>query len=537
MVATEIDAAQVLDPTAKGFARYAGHNENEVVPLRLGLELEISDPEVLAELQRHPRGAERERFALQALRIGVMSLRMASGQVDAGAIRASGEKLVADVRELLAAAAARMTGEMKATLGGYLDPESGSFEQRVKALVAGDGELARLLDSHLGEKSSVLARTLAGSLGEGSELFRLLSPSDTAGVRAQLARLLEDAIGRQREQILREFSLDAKDSALSRLVDRLEGKHGELEAGFKKEAGALLAELSLDQPDSALSRLVKRVETAQQTLTGEFSLDNQGSALSRLQTSLRDAHDALAKKNDVFHTEMREAIAALRAQREEAERSTRHGAAFETALGEVLQRLASKRADILEPTGNKTGLIKNCKVGDHVVELGPDRRAPGARIVWEAKEERGYALKDALSELAVARGNRGAQLGVFVFSKKTAPAGLETFERYGQDFVVVWDAEDPTSDALIRLAYLAADALAVAHGEDDEEVRAALEEIERAARAIHKQVPHCEELQKLGASIRSQAERIEERARKMVAELTRQVEALDEQVEAFRQQR
>src|SRR5688572_6761296 len=99
MVATNIEGM------ALGSGPFRGE---EPGPRRLRLELEVSDPEVLVELQRH-RGAEREDFALQALRIGVLSLRMAGGHIDATAIRASGDKLVADVRELLAGAATRMT--------------------------------------------------------------------------------------------------------------------------------------------------------------------------------------------------------------------------------------------------------------------------------------------------------------------------------------------------------------------------------------------------------------------------------------------
>ena len=33
---------------------------------------------------------------------------------------------------------------------------------------------------------------------------------------------------------------------------------------------------------------------------------------------------------------------------------------------------AQKQGDIATPTGNTTGLIKNCKVGDVLVEIGPD---------------------------------------------------------------------------------------------------------------------------------------------------------------------
>ena len=82
-----------------------------------------------------------------------------------------------------------------------------------------------------------------------------------------------------------------------------------------------------------------------------------------------------------------------------------------------------------------------------------------ARIVVEAKEDASYNLKKALDELEDARKNRGADIGVFVFSKRTAPNGLEVFNRYGNDVVVIWDAEDTGSDVFLDAGLSVARAL------------------------------------------------------------------------------
>ena len=100
-----------------------------------------------------------------------------------------------------------------------------------------------------------------------------------------------------------------------------------------------------------------------------------------------------------------------------------------------LQSESQRVGDIATRTGNTTGLIKHCKVGDVVVDLGPDSAAPGARAVAEAKEKAGYSLANALEELDQARKNRGASVGLFVFSKRTAPEGLQPIHRYGSDVV------------------------------------------------------------------------------------------------------
>ena len=114
----------------------------------------------------------------------------------------------------------------------------------------------------------------------------------------------------------------------------------------------------------------------------------------------------------------------MKARREESLRSTRHGNDFETAVVEFVTQEANRACDITTVTGATTGLIKNCKVGDAVVELGPDCAAAGVRYVIEAKESASYDIGKAREEIDAARRNRGAAVGVFVFSKKTAPPNV-----------------------------------------------------------------------------------------------------------------
>src|SRR5580700_10996102 len=131
------------------------------------LTLEVSDPDILAELRRH-EGEDRDRFALAALRVGVLALRSAGAQIDAGSVREAGNALVSEVRELLSARATEMTERLSSTLTQYLDPQSGVLPQRLQALMRQDGELDRLLRAHVGADDSLLARSLSSHLGEGS---------------------------------------------------------------------------------------------------------------------------------------------------------------------------------------------------------------------------------------------------------------------------------------------------------------------------------------------------------------------------------
>jgi hypothetical protein len=482
------------------------------VPLRL----DVFDPEVVAELRRRTAGEEREQFALAALRIGVLAMKSAAGQVDAGAVREAGVALMSEVRELLSQRATELNERMTSTLTQYLDPQSGALPQRLHALVRQDGELERLFRAQIGADDSLLSRSLGGQLaahlGDASPLFKLLSPTDKAGLKAQLTTTIEAALTEQRTLILREFSLDQKGSALSRLV----------------------SEFSLDDDGSAMNRLSKMLTATSEQIGKNLTLDDEGSALSRLKRELEGMVGRLMRENGEFQSQMREAMARLDTRRKEGARSPRHGIEFEEQLGALLSEEAQRTGDLYEATGDTTGVIKNCKVGDYVIELGPDSAAAHARVVWEAKEKQGSSFRAAIDEIDEARRNRHAQVGVFVFSSKTAPEGLEPLARHGNDIMVVWNPDDPASDVVLRAAYSLARCLAVRERRADKESQAVLHEIDRAVRGVEKQVGYLEEVRRWAETVKGHGEKIAERSTRMVEDLKREVERLDTQLATMR---
>jgi len=527
----------------------------------ISLRMFVTDPDVVAELRKHPEGEERQRFAQAALRLGVLSLRMASGQVDATAIREAGQKLVGDVRELLSSRAVELTGQFAGALNQYFDPKSGLVSQRIQALVQKDGELERLLKSQIAPEDSALAKTLASHVGEQSPLFKLLAPDEAHGLKAQLGSAVQAALEEQRNKVLREFSLDHKDSALSRLVTEIAEHQQALGSDLKGQVESVVKEFSLDQPNSALSRLVQKVETAQKSIADQFSTDNEqsalnrlsrlltdtseqidknltlddeGSALSRLNRELTSTLEALSKRNADFHSEVREVLASLQSKRQEQDKTTAHGLTFEDQLGQLMAVEAQKLGDVFEATGTRPGTIKNCKKGDFVTELGPESPAPGERIVWEAKADKSVDLRQALEELDEARKNRSASLGIFVFSRQSAPPTLQPFSRYDRSLLVVWDSEDPATDVYLKAAISVARALAVRSRQDTQDSREALFEIESAARMVEKQAGYLDDVRKWGETIVSNGTKIVEKAVRVRAELEKQVACLDDQLSALK---
>jgi hypothetical protein len=127
-----------------------------------------------------------------------------------------------------------------------------------------------------------------------------------------------------------------------------------------------------------------------------------------------------------------------------------------------------------------------------------------------------------------------AQVGVFVFSRKTAPEGIETLQRHGSDIVVVWDADEPASDLVVRAAYSLARALAVRERRSDRESEAALAELERAARGVERQIGYLDDVRRWAETLKGHGEKIGERSARMAEDLRKEVERLDAQIALMR---
>lgn len=502
-------------------------------PLRLPLQLVVADPEVIEEVLQRAAGKERDEFALAALRLGVLAMRTARGEVDAAAVRKAGTDLIREMSEVLDRAAGGLTASVREHLTAYFDPSTGALTQRLDDLVRDGGGLARFLQSHVGADSSTLARTLAQHLGANSPLFRLLDPEEASGLRARIESTVATVLDEYRGAMLAQFSLDVKDSALSRLVAEIAAKQAALSGDLKGQVDTVVAEFSLDNPQGALTRLVQRVEATREEVGRHLTLDDEKSALSRLQARLTDTLEKLRKENTEFHGEVRATLAALQARRQESERGTRHGTTFEEQFGAVLLEEAQRVGDSYDAVGNKPGSL-NRKVGDHVVQLGAESRAAGARVVFETKADRSYSVQEARDELAIARSNRGAQVGVFVFAKRIAPSGLAPFARYDDDLIVVWDEADPATDIYWRAAYSVARAMVVRQASNSTELATALAAIEEGARWIQKQLVLLEEIETKATTVQGHGKKIGEAAAGIRQVLAAQVERLDTQVASLR---
>lgn len=500
----------------------------------LYLHLSITDPEVVAALTDAGEGRDRQEFAQTALRIGVLSLRAARGTIDGGTIRHEGERMLLTLEERLSGHREVLDEALGGTLRAYFDPSSGSFTERVQRLVRQDGELSSLIAGQVEAARHSFDTLFAQHLGEDSELRRLLSPEEGNELLEAMRGQVDAALQLQSKAITGEFTLDRPNSALSRLVRELKERHGDLERNLGDKVSSVVSEFSLDNKDSALSRLVSRVESTQRQISAQFSLDNPESGLTRIVQRIERFEEAQTERASQFETRVTTLLEKLVTRREESRRSTVHGNEFEVLVGEQLLAHCKGSDDVLDAVGDTSGQIPRCKVGDFVVTLGPDSVAPGAAIVVEAKASGVYTLKSTLEEADQARRNRTASVCLFVHSARTAPAGLADLHRWGQDIIVVWDEDQPSTDVRLKAAYMVAKALAVRAGQHDEQEEASLAEMDAAIEAIRKQIAGFEEIQTSARTVVNGGEKILKRADLMSQEIERKLLTLQEHAARLR---
>jgi hypothetical protein len=280
------------------------------------------------------------------------------------------------------------------------------------------------------------------------------------------------------EAILRQNFADGE-GRLPRTLEAFLGDRGAL----RQFVGELFDET---KRDSALGRL--------STLLGAY-FDGDASKLARLLDPTRlgsPLHQFRAEITAEFgrlHEKLAALEAAAAARAAERAKSAAKGVDFEDLLESLLGELARGAGDLLERTSTEAGDVLRSKKGDFVLTLNPElARGAELRIVIEAKDRAisGPRIRDELRE---AKTNRGAAVGVVVFTPEHAPSGVAPFDLRAGDVYCVLDPEAPdvaTLEAAIRLARLLALA-SVEEGEvevDAAAVAEALEGIRRQLEAI-----------------------------------------------------
>jgi hypothetical protein len=250
------------------------------------------------------------------------------------------------------------------------------------------------------------------------------------------------------DTVLRDNFADGE-GRLPRTLERFLGNRGALQS-FVEEL------FDEERRDSAIGRL--------RVLLGTY-FDGDASRLAQLLDPTRlgsplhqfrvEVAEGFVKLNDRL-TAM-ESAAATRAV--ERQKQALKGADFEEVVADACGQAVRGFGDLLDRTGCEAGDVARSKKGDLVLTLDPSAsRGQELRIVIECKD-RSVSGREMREELSEAKRNRGACVGLVVFTPQHAPAGIAPFDVRGGDVYCVLDPAAPdiaTMEAAVRLARLMA---------------------------------------------------------------------------------
>jgi hypothetical protein len=305
---------------------------------------------------------------------------------------------------------------------------------------------------------------------------------------------------------------------VGRFIGKLREELKRAEDDQAKQLKIALAALDTTNEDSLLNQIRRETHQARTDLLQAINPAQEGSPLAVIKTSLtsllaehakstKEQLEEARKQTAEFQRDVRDAVQRIETRRREEQRSARGGGVFEEAVADFVQSNLGGYGYIVETTGNVVGLRPNCKVGDVVIQFPPDHAFAGHKVVIEAKRDKSYTLSKCLDEIATARKNRDAGAGIFVLARSHAGAGFPTFARYGHDIMVIWDDENPGTDAYLQAALMVAVALATrSKTTADEGDLQALQGIEQR---IVKELERLDDIRTAAASIRRQAEKID----------------------------
>ena len=315
------------------------------------------------------------------------------------------------------------------------------------------------------------------------------------------------------ESVLSNY-LDPDGGQFHQQIQRLIEKDGKLEQIIRQQ---------IDGDNSPLGKaLTARNQTILDNFREQFNLHKGDSALSLLGNELQAKYNEFIEKLD-------QRIGSKKA----AQNAPKGGIDFEKeGVLKFIHKWSQKANHTVTHTENKLGLERTRK-GDVVIELEPEHAAARCKIVVEAKSEQGSTLHAAWKELEVARKNRGAEVGLFVLDKNKAPDGLDCLTRYGNDIIIVWDAEDESSDVNFEAGLSVAVALCVRAKTPSKE-GVDLEAMDNAISKIENEVKRLEEITQSANSIKKTSDNILKKAEEMRSDLEKQIRILKENIDGIR---
>lgn len=401
----------------------------------------------------------RDRLAVDAWRIGLRAMSVAHAKAEEAKLSDVGRTLIADVEHQLEQHLAAQQQGWAEALRQYFDPSDGRLAERLDAAIGERGALAGVLERFVGP-SSVLAQTLAKNLGAESEIFKRLSPTDSEGLVKVIEGKLAEVLARSQHELGRALDPLVPDGALAKMLRQLREDVASAGQGQAAQLQAAMTALDANDERSAISRMLREAGQARRELLAALNPRDPSTPLGAIEATVRGLlegqaasqakfHEEVRVRQELFDRELREALARLETKRRSDARAPEGGRAFEDVVGEFIADRVRHAPITFEPVGT---VGSKGKVGDFVLRHTAEGVFAGAALVIEAKHAASYTVPKALAELDEARATRGASAGLMVMATSHAKATFPRFARHGQNVLVCWDPEDPTTDAWLEAA-------------------------------------------------------------------------------------
>ena len=462
-------------------------------------------------------------LAQDAWSVGLHALLNAHSQARESRLQDVGQTLLNDFENQLRRFVESQQQTMLDVLGRYFDPNDGAVVSRLQEFTKDEGALARLLQKYLSPQNSVLAQTLSQQVGQQSELFKKLSPTESDGLVQVLETRLKNVIGSGHSDLVRAMDPLVPDGPVARFLHALREELQTADEDRDKQLATAIAALDANDETSLVSRLMRETHEARRSLLEAVNPDAPGSPMATIKSTLttmlsehiksqRDATELQKVRQDKLEIEIRESLARLEAKRQSDQGSPRGGLDFESAVTAFVKHVVAGGPYVAEPTGNSVGVLPRRKIGDLVVKFTQESAYEGAALVVESKRDASYTIAKSLDELDLARKNREAGAGVFVMARTHAGPDFPIFARSGHNVSVIWDPEDSSTDPYLHAAVLLGIALATRkrHLGDTGDLQALTDVEQRIATEIERLA----KIAKANESIRRQSETISDEVRK-----------------------
>lgn len=327
---------------------------------------------------------------------------------------------------------------------------------------AGDGSVRVLEDRIVVEDLTIADRETARVVRERAETGT--PPAETLTKSIEIgARVLErEGTAAEVDYVRAEFGKHTAELA-EKLVGLIDSGNDQLAEEIAKSFGA---DRQGTVQHQIKEMLVRFAEVQKESLARQFSAkdgtnplydfkDGVIRVLKETDARRQSEGEESRKRIDALTREileLKERDQADRRVAEAEEAGTRKGLAFEDAVHEAIERIASVRGDAASHTGSDPAEGGGRK-GDTLVELGAAEGPASGRIVFEAKDKR-LSRNDAWRELNDGMAARAAAFGVLVVAGDgRLPARCEQLSEYeGNKMIVAVDREDPSGIAL-EVAY------------------------------------------------------------------------------------